>query len=212
MATATGLLAVWMQIPEASEPDLNAWYTQEHLPERINCAGFQTALRYRSISGTPKYMALYDLDTPQVLYSEAYKALQTGATEWTRRIGRTLVGNIRKEFELLDTIGEAPAEPASSVVMIRLEGEPEDEVRQWLSQRLLPAIAAAQGVQRVRSYRTSAGAPGFLVYVELTGPDVYGSEAWKAAETKAGLDEMMPKLKEIAVNYASFIEAGKKST
>ncbi len=126
MTTATGLLAVWMQIPEASEPDLNAWYTQEHLPERINCAGFQTALRYRSISGEPKYMALYDLDTPQVLYSDAYKALQTGATEWTRRIGRTLERNIRHEYELMQTIGEAPV--AAGV-------ERRDDTPRGLSQR-----------------------------------------------------------------------------
>jgi hypothetical protein len=211
MATATGLLAVWMQIPESSEQDLNEWYTHEHLPERINCPGFQTAMRYRSISGEPKYMALYDLDTPQVLYSEAYRALQTGATEWTRRIGRSLERNIRKEYELLQSIGEAPPGPASSIVMVRVVGEPEDEVKQWLSQRALPAIAAVPGVQRARIYRTSAGDPGFLVYVELTGPDVYGSDAWKAAESKAGLEEMRPKLSEIAVNYASFIEAGKKS-
>jgi len=81
MATATGLLAVWMQIPAEGEADLNDWYTKEHLPERIAIPGFLSALRYVSLEGEPKYMALYDLETPSVLYSDGYIDMRRNSTD-----------------------------------------------------------------------------------------------------------------------------------
>jgi hypothetical protein len=49
--------------------------------------GFLTARRFRAIEGGPKYLALYDLETPEVLASEPYLRL-TGENKsaWTRRM------------------------------------------------------------------------------------------------------------------------------
>src|SRR5215211_5607364 len=132
MTEATGLLAVWMQIPAEQEEDLNNWYRQEHLPERSGLPGFQTALRYVSLSGEPKYMALYDLDSPAVLYSDAYKEIRRNATEWTRRIGRALERNVRNEYELLASEGSEPQEPAPYIMLLRAGGQPEDALNAWL--------------------------------------------------------------------------------
>jgi hypothetical protein len=207
MVQGTGLLAVWMQIPANLENELNDWYKQEHLPERIQIPGFLTALRYVSLQGEPRFMALYDLTTPEVLYSEAYKELRRNSTAWTRRIGRSLETNVRHEYELLQSVGEDLANPAPNVLLVRMGGEPEQEVESWLRTQMVPAMAGVPGVIRVRAFKAVVGEPKFLVYYELNGPNIFGSEAWKAAEAGTGLYAMEPKFNMVSTNLGQFIEA-----
>jgi len=204
MSEGTGLLAVWMQIPAELEQDLNDWYKQEHLPERIEIPGFLTALRYRSLDGEPKYMALYDLETPQVLYSDAYKDMRRNSTDWTRRIGRSLEKNIRHEYELMSSAGEAPREPAPYVLLVRFGSE--GDVEGLLKDTVLPAYAAVPGVLRVRGFKAVVGSPAYLTYYELAGGDVINSDAWKAAAEKTGLMQQHNQLTDVAMNYGQFIE------
>jgi hypothetical protein len=197
-----------MQIPAEMEQDLNDWYRQEHLPERAGIPGFQSALRYRSLNGEPKYMALYDLDSPQVLYSDAYKALRGNATDWTRRIGRALEKNIRHEYELIASAGEGGAEPAPYVVLVRF-GAGED-VEKLLAARILPAYAATPGVRRARAYRAVVGLPAYLTYYELEDGDVVASDAWRAAAVESGLADLQPTLTDVSMSYGQFIEAARR--
>jgi hypothetical protein len=86
MTTSQGLLLVMADIDPAVEGDFNQWYEQEHLPERMALPGFLRARRFTAIEGSPKYLALYDLESPEVLNSEAYRHMVgAGKTAWTRR-------------------------------------------------------------------------------------------------------------------------------
>jgi hypothetical protein len=67
-----GFLLVLMQPPPALEEEFNDWYDTEHVPERLSVTGFETALRYISLTGTPRYLAMYDLANAQVLESPEY--------------------------------------------------------------------------------------------------------------------------------------------
>ncbi|HEX9868641.1 MAG TPA: hypothetical protein VGC99_08600, partial [Candidatus Tectomicrobia bacterium] len=75
-----GLLAVWMDIPAAVEEDFNRWYDEEHLAERAGIPGFLNARRYRSLQGTPTYIALYDTVDARVLQSETYLKVANNPT------------------------------------------------------------------------------------------------------------------------------------
>jgi hypothetical protein len=74
-------------IDPALEVDFHRWYEEEHLPERMAIPGFLTARRFQAIEGAPKYLALYDLESPAVLQAEPYLRI-TGANKspWTRRM------------------------------------------------------------------------------------------------------------------------------
>jgi hypothetical protein len=49
--------------------------------------GFLTARRFIALEGSPKYLALYDLETPDVLSSAAYRhVIGLGKTGWTKRM------------------------------------------------------------------------------------------------------------------------------
>jgi hypothetical protein len=80
-----GLLLVMLDINPKHERELNRWYTEEHLAERLNCPGFLTARRFRAVEGKPKYLAIYDLDSPAVMRSAAYKKIRY-ASSWTRKM------------------------------------------------------------------------------------------------------------------------------
>ncbi len=83
----TGLLLVMMDIDPEYEEDFNRWYDEEHVPERKAIPGFLTARRYRAVEGGPKYLAIYEMDNPEVLDSEAYRYVsEEGRTEWTERV------------------------------------------------------------------------------------------------------------------------------
>jgi len=81
------LLLVMMDVDPEHEAEFNRWYEEEHVPERMSIPGFVNARRYRAIEGGPKYLALYELESVDVLESESYRYwFGEGRTEWTRRI------------------------------------------------------------------------------------------------------------------------------
>jgi hypothetical protein len=106
---ATGLLLVMMEVQPEFEEEFNRWYNEEHLPERLNCPGFLSARRFRIVEGQPKYLALYDLESPDVLQSEAYLKLRNPDTPWTLRVFEHLTTNIRNVYE--DITPQVPSSP-----------------------------------------------------------------------------------------------------
>lgn len=92
-----GLLLVMIDVDPAHEEEFNRWYTEEHLPERLACPGFLSARRFVAVEGEPKYLALYDLESPEVLQSEAYQKIY-GPSGWTQRISKHFVRSIRNVY------------------------------------------------------------------------------------------------------------------
>jgi len=102
-----GLLAVWTDIPAAVEEDFNRWYNEEHIPERVGIPGFLNGRRYLSLTGTPKYMALYSTVDAQVLQSETYRKVLVNATAWTQKVRPHFQNFVRNEYELLLDLGSS---------------------------------------------------------------------------------------------------------
>jgi hypothetical protein len=82
-----GALVIWTDIKPEAEEDFNRWYDHQHLEERVGVPGFLNGRRYKAIGDPPaKYLAWYEVETPDVLGSDAYGARQANPTEWTSRI------------------------------------------------------------------------------------------------------------------------------
>lgn len=91
-----GLLLFTTDIDRALEDEFHRWYEEEHVPERMAIPGFITARRFRAIEGGPKYLALYDLESPAVLESEPYRRIVgAGKSPWTQRM-ESLFHNARR--------------------------------------------------------------------------------------------------------------------
>ncbi len=94
---ARGLLLVMIEIDPAYEDEFNRWYREEHYPERMACPGFLSGRRFQAIEGEPKYLAIYDLESPAVLESEAYKKI-AGPSEWTSQIRQHFLKQVRNVY------------------------------------------------------------------------------------------------------------------
>src|SRR5260370_15639860 len=68
----TGLLMVWADIDPEFEAEYHRWYDEEHIAHLLAVPGFLSAGRYVALKGGPKYLALYELEAPDVLRSPAF--------------------------------------------------------------------------------------------------------------------------------------------
>jgi hypothetical protein len=82
----TAVLCVWNDVDSSVEDDYNDWCRLEHIPERLSVPGLLRARRYKAIEGSPRYMALYEAASIDVLTSGAYRSQLANPTVWTRRI------------------------------------------------------------------------------------------------------------------------------
>lgn len=98
-----GLLLVTMEVEPEYEDELNAWYDEEHVPERLACPGFLSAHRYRlsegSSPGQSRYLAIYELESPAVLDSPDYLKLVPPTKRWAALLPHVkVVRNIYSEI------------------------------------------------------------------------------------------------------------------
>jgi hypothetical protein len=190
MKEARALLGVWMDPEPEREEDLNRWYAEEHLPDRLAMPGWLRGRRYVSLEGAHKYVALYDLEDLSALVSPKYREAQANSTPWTRRVVDNLRGFTRTEYELLQSLEESPAGGAPYALLVRLETDPEHdaELNEWYEQEHLPALAGVPGCVAARRYRMTAGTPDsvkYLMVYESQDRETIRGPAWtKAADTE----------------------------
>jgi hypothetical protein len=87
-------------VPAKHEEEFNAWYNEEHIPERLSIPGVRSAARYQAVAGGPKYLACYELATPEAWHSEAWQKWLKNPTPWSRRMSPSVIGtaNIRNLY------------------------------------------------------------------------------------------------------------------
>ena len=184
----TGLLMVWADIPKEKEEEFNRWYNEEHVAERLAVPGFLSAARYEAVKGGPKHLAVYELESPAVLESPAYKKVQTNPTPWTQRcspdvIGTTFIRNVYSMIHptaLSTTAAESGPAPSLQIGRMDVPAEVDREWNQWYSTIYVPNYEKVPGVIRGRRYRAVVGTPTYLTLYEFEHPAVSESEAWLA--------------------------------
>ena len=182
----TGLLMVWVDVPADKEKEFNRWYNDEHLAERLAIPGFLSAARYEAVKGGPKHLAYYELESPAVLESAAYKKVSANPTEWTKRFGPQAIGTtfIRNVYTMIHpktvtpAIGNNPMAPALQIGRMDVPREVDDEWNNWYSTIYVPNYEKVPGVIRGRRYRAVSGTPTYLTLYEFEHPKVSESAAW----------------------------------
>jgi hypothetical protein len=152
-----GLLLVTMEPPASLEEEFNDWYDTEHLPQRRALPGFESGARYVCIAGWPKWLALYDLASPQVLETSAYLAVSGGnSTPWSKRILPRTIGRSRIVAEQISPGGElsCPSDEISSLLVARYGGGGLPGLTAALRQR----ASKLSGVRQLRFFRSDGSA------------------------------------------------------
>lgn len=119
---AKGMLIVTANPPAFMEEEFNAWYEQEHLPERLAVPGFETGVRYAMMGMERRYIALYDMAGIDVLDTPAYQAVSNERpTPWTKRV----VGRCRFERFPTEQVfpGDAVTRSPARLLVVHIKAE-----------------------------------------------------------------------------------------
>lgn len=186
MVDAPGLLLAMMDIPAEIEADFNHWYDTEHIPERLAVPGFRSARRFRAIDGSPRYQALYELESVAALEHPEYQKLSTIRSEGTQRITPQFQNLQRHVLTQIfpDPANTPPApENVGGVLLVGLSAPPEreEEFHAWYNLEHIPFLSAVPGVLRARRFEPVDGSKKYLAVYELADPRVTESPEWEKA-------------------------------
>jgi hypothetical protein len=164
-----GYLLVMMQAPPAFEDEFNAWYDTEHIPERVAVPGFETGLRYVCLSGSPKFLAMYDTQSPEVLVSPEYLRVSFDkASPWTKRVTSRV--KVDRSAGLQIYPGNLVTGSATRVLLLRFRGLAANASGQIIEGLRTNYEGRAETIQwRVFSNATPEGID-FIGFIELRAP------------------------------------------
>jgi hypothetical protein len=83
---AGGVILVSMTPDPEREEEFNDWYNMEHIPFFNRLPGVIAARRFRAISGSPRYVALYHVETIDIYATRAWMVINE--TPWILRMRR----------------------------------------------------------------------------------------------------------------------------
>ena len=73
------------------EADWNAWYNDFDIPAMLELPGIASATRYREVTSPSRYLAAYEIESPEVFDQPEYRKI-AGWMEWAPYIGESRRG------------------------------------------------------------------------------------------------------------------------
>ncbi len=180
----TGLMMVWVDVPVELEDDFNRWYNEEHLAELLSVPGVLNGARYEAVMGGPKHLACYELESPAVVDSDAFK--NRPITEWGKRVAPRVIGTnfINNAYEMIhpaqmtSAISQSNMAPALQIGRMSISAEFEDEWNGWYSGVYVPNYEKVPGCIRGRRWKSIRGEPHYAVVYEFENETVSESPEW----------------------------------
>ena len=184
-----------------AEAEYHDWYDHEHGPARLRVPGLVGAYRYEALDDlAPRWLALYELESPEVLDSAEYQAVVEGGSDRDKFIMSHLATLDRRVYEQIsdDAAGSAgTGGPAPVILAVANSVPPEtvEDMTAWYEQEHIPMLLEVPGWQRIRRYRLIGGSepvgPDFLSLHELAGPSVLEEPAYRAAVSTPWRDRIV---------------------
>jgi hypothetical protein len=179
------LLAAFMN-PPPDEAAFNAWYDEEHVPLRLAVPGFLNGRRYRAHDAAEqlaKYLALYDLESLEVLQTRAYIRLNEERSKRERDM-LAQIPMISRRVLTLELDGERWTDdpPYQLTVAMTPPTGAEDDFVAWYREEHIRMLLNVPGWKRVRLFRQVEGdGPAFMAVHELESPQVFETTEYEAS-------------------------------
>ena len=183
-----------------AEAEYHHWYDHEHGPARLRVPGLVGACRYQAVDDlTPRWLALYELDSPAVLDSAEYKAVVEGGSDRDKFIMSHLGTLDRRIYTQLSDDGLGGDGPAPVILAVAnsVSLETVDDMTAWYEQEHIPMLLDVPGWRRIRRYRLTGPAPldgpgaGFLSLHELAGLAMLEEPGYRAAVSTPWRDRIV---------------------
>jgi len=94
--SGTGVLALWKDCAEGKQHTFEHWYQTEHIAERLAVPGFLRCRRYESIDASSRFFTWYEVESPDVLKSDAYLERLDNPTPLTAEVMSTIMMNMSR--------------------------------------------------------------------------------------------------------------------
>ena len=154
-----GVLLIVNDVDDDAEDELNRWYQEEHLPNRLAVTGFRRARRYRAIDGQPAYVAFDECDSGAVLTSSDYREKVANPTPSTRRILPRFRNVLRSACRQTLSIGRGIGGTAILVQCKPMAGR-YDAARRFLETELGPRLLREGALVRLSLLETDFAVTG----------------------------------------------------
>ena len=194
-----GIFMIATDVSADKEDEFNRWYNEEHLAEVTALPGILNSSRYEAVSGGPKYLAVYEMETPEVWDSPEFVKLRDNPTEWTKRMSPMIIGHnvVRYIYRMIhpDRLSDAAAEdnlaPALQIGRMSVPAEHDAEFNDWYNNIYIPGYEAVPGCIRGRRFVSVEGDPKYGTIYELEDTEVSKTDEWlKARESNPKSPEM----------------------
>jgi len=180
----TGLMLVGADIPADKEADFNKWYQEEHLQELMGVPGILNAARYEATKSGPKHLAVYELESVDVVNTDAFK--NRPRTEWGQKVSPSLIGtnffNLVLDMihpgALTDDIAGSDMANALQIGRMDVPAANDDDWNKWYSGVYVPNYEKCPGVIRGRRWRAVRGEPQYATVYEFENENVSETEEW----------------------------------
>jgi hypothetical protein len=104
---APAILAVAMSVSAGAEEDMNAWYSEEHIPMLLQVPGWWRIRRFRLTRAmddpAPGFLSLHEVAGPEVFEEPGYRAAIS--TPWRDRVVASALRRERRVFGFRNSVG-----------------------------------------------------------------------------------------------------------
>lgn len=157
MSQSDAVLGMWSNIDADVDAEFNRWHSLEHIPERVGVPGFLSGRRYRAMSGRPRYLMTYEIESLATAVSPTYVARLNDPTEWTSRMTPHFRNFMRTAFRVTARHGSGYAGFAATLQLAPRPGQ-EDGLRRWLTRTALPQLMKHPGIVVAQLWEADAEA------------------------------------------------------
>lgn len=82
MLDAEYVSVVTVDIEPEVENEFNRWYNEIHVGEVLDCPGWISGARYVAVEGSPKYLAMYEIDSEKAMWTPELRAIKGFGEYW----------------------------------------------------------------------------------------------------------------------------------
>jgi hypothetical protein len=167
---------------DKNDEEFNTWYSTRHVPQLLTIPGILDAARYVAVKGGPKYLAVYEMESPEVIHSDAFVNRET--TPWDQQMSPRTIG---KNFTRVlgdqifpDGLENADRGMAAVLQIGRMSvPEPADVTwNAWYNAEYIPGYRTVPGVIYARRYRVVEGEVRYTTVYEFESEAVPESAEW----------------------------------
>jgi hypothetical protein len=171
---------VRMDVAHDLEKTFNDVYDQEHVPALAAVPGVARATRYRNpLPTAPRYIAAYEIESPAVLQSPAWKSAGESG-RWPKDIRPHTMNRHLATYEWVGSnAGLTHRTPYVFWVLMDVEPHREDLFNELYDVEHVPLLLKLPGCVNVARYRTATpGEPRYLAAYEVERTDLPMSPLW----------------------------------